>query len=312
MAEKMTPTETLAFFASVIKSGEPWTATCQQAMDDAMDHLAQPAQGQSAAPAGVPEYCEAIGEAGNRYHERFKYAHPLPVTWRWEELWNVMLEVAAPSAQAVDVATEDRFEQYVKTLIDSAPDVKKLGERLTHLLDDDQFNNIEPTLLGIAAALAAQGQDKPDAMEAIVQHCMVTEAVTPDDDDPYGTISRVIDWHQANTAPPAGVPDDVFQDAERYRWLRTRPAQIGALLWRHAPWTHEGYVENQARLDLCIDEERVDAIAAASAPEGYVRVPIKATRSMIKAGAMEIFRNGSGTDFLSRVWDVMVNVGIKK
>jgi hypothetical protein len=44
MAEKMTPTETLAFFASVIKSGEPWTPACQQAMDDAMARLAQPAQ----------------------------------------------------------------------------------------------------------------------------------------------------------------------------------------------------------------------------------------------------------------------------
>lgn len=62
---------------------------------------------------------------------------------------------------------------------------------------------------------------------------------------------------------------EAVRDAERYRWLRTRPAQIGALLWRHAPWTHEGYAENQVRLDLCIDEERVDAMSAApSAPEG--------------------------------------------
>lgn len=58
-------------------------------------------------------------------------------------------------AQAVDVGAEDRFEQYVKTLIDKAPDVQKLGERLAHWLDDDQFNNIEPILLGIARQLAA-------------------------------------------------------------------------------------------------------------------------------------------------------------
>lgn len=58
-------------------------------------------------------------------------------------------------AQAVDVGAEDRFEQYVKTLIDKAPDVQRLGERLANWLDDDQFNNIEPILLGIARQLAA-------------------------------------------------------------------------------------------------------------------------------------------------------------
>lgn len=39
----MTPAMALSFFASVIKSGEPWTATCQQALDEARAHLAQPA-----------------------------------------------------------------------------------------------------------------------------------------------------------------------------------------------------------------------------------------------------------------------------
>lgn len=38
----MTPANALAFFASVIKSGEPWTPSCQQAYDEAMSHLAQP------------------------------------------------------------------------------------------------------------------------------------------------------------------------------------------------------------------------------------------------------------------------------
>lgn len=36
---KMTPGMTLAFFASVIKSGEPWTGTCQKAYDEAMAAL---------------------------------------------------------------------------------------------------------------------------------------------------------------------------------------------------------------------------------------------------------------------------------
>lgn len=39
---KLTPKQTLAFFASVIKSGEPWTGTCQKAYDEAMAALASP------------------------------------------------------------------------------------------------------------------------------------------------------------------------------------------------------------------------------------------------------------------------------
>lgn len=44
MGEKMTPAMTLALFASVIKSGEAWSPTCQRAMDEAMYFLATPAQ----------------------------------------------------------------------------------------------------------------------------------------------------------------------------------------------------------------------------------------------------------------------------
>jgi|SRR5882672_1631116 len=53
-----------------------------------------------------------------------------------------------------------------------------------------------------------------------------------------------------------------MRDAERYRQLRTHAGQIGAMLWRHAPWTQESSEENQARLDLCLDEQQVDAIDA--------------------------------------------------
>jgi len=54
-------------------------------------------------------------------------------------------------------------------------------------------------------------------------------------------------------------------DAERYRWLLTRPGQIGAVLWPHAPWAHEGFKANQDRFELCIDEERLEIIDAARA-----------------------------------------------
>ena len=57
---------------------------------------------------------------------------------------------------------------------------------------------------------------------------------------------------------------ELQHDAARYQWLRTRAGQIGAILWRHAPWIHEDHTENQARFELCIDEERLDAIDAVS------------------------------------------------
>lgn len=60
---------------------------------------------------------------------------------------------AHPSRGVVD--DEDRFEQYVATLIATNPDVRKLGERLADWLDDDRFNTINPILLGIAQRLAA-------------------------------------------------------------------------------------------------------------------------------------------------------------
>lgn len=51
-------------------------------------------------------------------------------------------------------------------------------------------------------------------------------------------------------------PDAI--NARRYLQLREHAGQIGMLLWRHAPWTHESADENKARLDLCLDEEFVD------------------------------------------------------
>lgn len=58
---------------------------------------------------------------------------------------------------------------------------------------------------------------------------------------------------------------EMERDAARYRWLRDRPGQIGMSLWPHAPWVHEGLEENQARFELCIDEELVEVIDAAIA-----------------------------------------------
>jgi len=38
-------------------------------------------------------------------------------------------------------------------------------------------------------------REQASARDAIIQHCVVTEAVTPDESDWYTTISRVIDYH---------------------------------------------------------------------------------------------------------------------
>lgn len=54
---------------------------------------------------------------------------------------------------------EDRFEQYVATLIDKNPDVRRLGERLAYWLDEDRFNTVNPILLGICERLAAHPSD---------------------------------------------------------------------------------------------------------------------------------------------------------
>lgn len=51
-------------------------------------------------------------------------------------------------------------------------------------------------------------------------------------------------------------PDAI--NARRYLQVRKHAGQIGMMLWRHAPWTHESADENKARLDLCLDEEFVE------------------------------------------------------
>ncbi len=73
------------------------------------------------------------------------------------------------------------------------------------------------------------------------------------------------------------VDDEMREDALRYQWLRTRAGQIGAFLWRRAPWIHEDYAENQARFDLCIDEERAEVLdqLAKEAPRQSTPTPLE-------------------------------------
>ena len=58
----MTPATTLAFFASVIKSGEPWTDTCQKAYDEATAEIASSAE-------DVRRMREALEVIAHGYHD---------------------------------------------------------------------------------------------------------------------------------------------------------------------------------------------------------------------------------------------------
>jgi hypothetical protein len=57
----------------------------------------------------------------------------------------------------------------------------------------------------------------PDAWEAIVAQCMVTEAVTPDPADPYGTIGKLMDY--AAEPPPPVVVDEGMVSRAYAAWV---------------------------------------------------------------------------------------------
>ncbi len=56
--------------------------------------------------------------------------------------------------------------------------------------DEETLEMVHPTPLYTAPPAIS------DAWQAIVEQCMLTEAVTPRKDDPYGTINDVISYHQ--------------------------------------------------------------------------------------------------------------------
>ena len=60
-------------------------------------------------------YCEEVGTAGEKYHESFPYAHPLPQTWRWNSLWDAMqaaaYQVHANVSQQRGVGQDERSPQ---------------------------------------------------------------------------------------------------------------------------------------------------------------------------------------------------------
>lgn len=90
-----------ALFSEALTCGKVWGETIPRhkwdSLRDAQAKLfatrlaAIPA---TPAPMAVQPYTSAIGVAGHRYMAQFKYAYPLPATFRWQELWDAMCDAA--------------------------------------------------------------------------------------------------------------------------------------------------------------------------------------------------------------------------
>jgi hypothetical protein len=106
------------------------------------------------------EYCWAA--VGENYDQDGMPTHMFGSAEDAAAAWNqrAALEAAAlsPARSGEAVDADDQFEAYCATLIDKNPDVQRLGERLGELLDAEDFNAIEPTLLGIAERLAPRNE----------------------------------------------------------------------------------------------------------------------------------------------------------
>lgn len=122
---KMTPAATLAFFASVIKSGAPWTDTCQKAYDEAMAVLRA-----SPTPEGGGEWEEAVALAARIVEEytmydfgmspanKLKLARALLSSPRVEDVRREALEEAAKVADEAQASAREEV----------ASDKEEMGE----------------------------------------------------------------------------------------------------------------------------------------------------------------------------------------
>lgn len=98
--------ERQAFEAWLARRGV-WPALCFEEVFIA-GWNARPADAPAAGDALERQYTSAMGVAGQRYMDRFPYAHALPAGFRWEDLWNTMQNAASPAshtARDADVST---------------------------------------------------------------------------------------------------------------------------------------------------------------------------------------------------------------
>ncbi|MGN6518684.1 MAG: hypothetical protein ACTHK2_04580 [Dokdonella sp.] len=167
-------------------------ALCNGNSKDWIARIRAPIDAALAAPApdaGVrPVYTHAMGEAAQRYHESFKFAHPLPVTWRWEELWNAMVAAAgcaypecdgdaptdggcckaAPLQPAQEVeARALQVTSYIETARESINDALSENKRLRDGLLAGALASLAKAKAALAAPQAAQAGERSEDTELL-------------------------------------------------------------------------------------------------------------------------------------------------
>lgn len=101
--------------ANVIEQGVEDAIEEQERRDDraAATQLEQPQHELQVLGQILPHiYTLEMGEAGAQYHAKFKHAHPLPVQWRWHEVWEAM--TAASPVQSMAISWLAALERLVE------------------------------------------------------------------------------------------------------------------------------------------------------------------------------------------------------
>ncbi|MDE3021641.1 MAG: hypothetical protein KGI54_07250 [Pseudomonadota bacterium] len=152
-------------------------------------------------------------------------------------LSDYIAELESHTGVGEGVSDEDRFEQYVATLIEKDPDIRDLGERLGRWLDDDQFNNIEPILLGIAARHARGVPDVP-------HECFVALR-EPTDEQVAETVYNI----NRKTDKPTITADAVRQVWSTMVWAIPVKEVKALLMARHARGVPDAYLHTVVQDD---------------------------------------------------------------
>ena len=88
--------------------------------------------------------------------------------------------------KAAESRATDDFEHYVRNAIDNAPEpLRRLGEYLTDVLDEDQWAHADPILLGVAVEIAAStAREKAKDVEIAGLRSVMEDLLSWFDDEP--------------------------------------------------------------------------------------------------------------------------------